>query len=368
MYISPLLSLKTFIKSILIKHEPKYNNFYKLSYARGSIIIAIFSIIFSKKNIKKKIYLPAYICDTVVYLLEEYQIDYKFYKINENLTPDIYDIKQMDTSNSIFLLVNFFGFNMMTNDLKKLLIKNNMALIQDYAHSIFIDIEKNISSIYGDAFVFGLRKIFPLENGALLYLNNINYFEPKIIYKNQGLIRNKYKMILLSIMNQFLNIKFDKKIFDKNDLVKHPKNYYYFNYFYKISSMSKKILNSLNVKNIFEKRRNNYQYLYNYLSKNPYVYIPETLKLTNNFTVPWELNFYYKNSQKLISYLLKNNISVSYFPELHPSVLNNNIFTLENKLLQKSINLPVHQDIKFKDIKKIIYFIDKYFFENYGKL
>ena len=160
MYISPLLSFSTFFKSLFYSSSNRFHNFEQFSYARGSILIAIFSIIKSKKNINKKVLVPAYICDTVIFLLEEYKIDFDFYKVNKDLTIDVEYLKKIHSKNSILLLVNYFGFKMMTSDLNKFLIENKISLIQDFAHSMIIDLKNNINKIEGDAVIFGLRKIF----------------------------------------------------------------------------------------------------------------------------------------------------------------------------------------------------------------
>ena len=48
----------------------------------SALIIAINSILESRKSINQKVLIPAYICDTVIYLLDVYKIKYQIYNNN----------------------------------------------------------------------------------------------------------------------------------------------------------------------------------------------------------------------------------------------------------------------------------------------
>lgn len=105
----------------------------------------------------KKIYLPAYICDSMLQPVKRLNVDYAFYQIGEDFTPIFNTVPEDD---ACFLYVNYFGLNdanvrKVCHNLKHVIIDNTQAFF-DRALA-------NTDTIYSP------RKFFGVPDGGYLY-------------------------------------------------------------------------------------------------------------------------------------------------------------------------------------------------------
>jgi dTDP-4-amino-4,6-dideoxygalactose transaminase len=70
-------------------------------------------------------------------------------------------------------------------------------------------------------------------------------------------------------------------------------------------------------------------------------------------TTPWVFFFFFRDAEWLINSLRQYDIFASDFPNLHPKVFGNKELNHGNLMYQHSVTLPVHQDLKEKDIRSI---------------
>jgi len=332
-------------------------NIIQFSYARGALIGAINSIITHYK-IKNEItvWLPAFICDTVIYLLEAYNIKVSYYPITNSLEPNWNKLNYLAFSEGdIFLLVHYFGFQMPTHTAIEFCKTNKLHMIEDCAHSIVPSIENESIGTHGDAAIFGLRKALPVPHGGFLYMQGIKYVPPKSVSLVGGIYRSPLKMIIQWVFIK-LKIKYPRnnKLIKKGVVPTFPANYSLFNFQEEMNTISRKITNSVNIFNIVTKRINNYLYYEKSLSGIKNIMIPISFKIKRGQTTPWVFFFFHKEAERLINYLLKNGIPASDFPTLHPNILRNPDFDFENKLYDQSVTLPVHQDMTLENMDYII--------------
>ena len=99
--IAPTLSPLILIKSFFSSSHNFLPNIIQFTHSRGALIGAINSIVVHF-NINKEItvWTPSFICDTVIYLLEAYNIKVNYYPITKSLEPDW-------IPNKIFLLRSY---------------------------------------------------------------------------------------------------------------------------------------------------------------------------------------------------------------------------------------------------------------------
>ena len=114
----------------------------------------------------RKIYLPYYICDSVLQPIKCHNIEYEFYHINENLEPadNLYP-----KENEVVLYVNYFG------------LKNNYATTFCYVHrNTILDQTQAFYCGKGNKYdneqfhcdtFYSCRKYFGVPDGAYLYTN-----------------------------------------------------------------------------------------------------------------------------------------------------------------------------------------------------
>jgi perosamine synthetase len=362
MHISPSLSPKLFIKSI--PSSNKFNNIETINFAfaRGALLTAIHSLNQKYNNgISTIVWLPAYICDTVVILFKENNVRFNYYKVNSDLEPQLNSINvSSEGGRDIVILVNYFGFSMVSDEFKSFVKDSKMLLIYDYAHSISYALDGTLKQLECDAAIFGYRKILPLPDGAGLYLNNCELSSPSIVSKNKPIYRSPYKMVIQRVLN-FLGLwKPNLGVLNKFGEPCHSDNYYVFDYLKDMSLSSKKIINTINVQSVCDARRSNYKYLYDEMSLLQGVKIPRSMTLESINDVPWVFFFYFNSANDLIKYLRKEGIPASYFPELHQEVIKDKFFINENNILKKSLTLPVHQDLTKSDLDHIVLSVKKF--------
>ena len=154
-------------KTYSTKLENIYNKseIYLYSYARYAFHEALKTL-----NIKS-IYMPAFICEEVLSIINILNIRYYFYDINELLEPDLKDIKC-----DAVLAVNYFGFAQNMQPFFEYKRKFDSIIIEDNAHGLFSrDAEGVLLGTRGDIGLLSLRKTIFLPNGACLLINNDKY-------------------------------------------------------------------------------------------------------------------------------------------------------------------------------------------------
>ena len=351
--LNPLIALKALFSK---KLESKDRLMY-FSFARAGLITAIESIR-SNNGISGNsiIWLPAYICDTVVIILREYSINCKYYRVTEDLNPDFNSLERENIApNDFFLLVHYFGFSISQDEALNFCAKKKIFLIEDCAHSIVRNLGGGDIGMKGDAGIFGLRKALPIPNGGILYLKEGAFVLPKTLFSYPSEYRGILKMVLQWFFQKIgipWSIKYN--LVNKNYYPNMPKNYYFFNCREYISKFSEKIINATDLTVVASIRRKNFQLLFDNLSHIDSIKIPKSLKLNNPDIVPWIFFFYHNDSERIINALIRNGVMASTFPTLPLDVFNNPDWATENSMYRNGITLPIHQDISKEKMKKMI--------------
>ena len=140
------------------------------------------------KELKKQgdytIFLPAYIGYSpnegsgIDDPIEELQYKKVFYKIDAELNIDINDLKtkiKEVKGLKILLLVHYFGYvDPKIENIVKYAKNNGMIIIEDCAHAFYTDFVDKKCGKYGDFCLYSLHKMFPLDDGGMIKINNSN--------------------------------------------------------------------------------------------------------------------------------------------------------------------------------------------------
>ena len=113
--------------------------------------------------------LPALSCDSMVSPFTKYHHKVVFYKLNQDYSIDIDDLeKKIDIGKCIFLYMNYFGCQALTDEeLQSLKSKfTKMIFIEDRTHTL---IWENKSNFKPDYIVASLRKWIAIPDGGLLW-------------------------------------------------------------------------------------------------------------------------------------------------------------------------------------------------------
>lgn len=166
------------ISKVAINKESYKREIYFYERARDAFKEIILNLKLDKNQC---IALPAYIgwspiegsgvFDPVI----ETGVKYVFYKVDKNLNIDIENYKKVIEENEvkISVIIHYFGF---IDDKYKEFIDlsktKSIFILEDEAHAMYTDLIGGISGRMGDACIFSLHKMLPLDNGGALIINN----------------------------------------------------------------------------------------------------------------------------------------------------------------------------------------------------
>lgn len=268
-----------------------------------------------------KIYIPNYICDSLIEPLKELKINYEFYNINKYFEiPENIILKK----NEKLIYVNYFSLK--SKYINELALKYDKKLIIDNTQAFFEMPVKNIDTIYSP------RKFFGVSDGGYLYTNHLIKHKLKDDESYQNSIQ------LIGRVDKNASIFYED--YQKSELRLSNQA---------IKNMSKftfKVLNSIDYKSTKMQRERNFYFLHSELKSFNNLNI-DIKSITTPFTYP----FLTDNSQ-LQSILIKNNIYVAhYWKEV---LTRKGVSQVEKTFVDKIIPLPIDQRYHINDMCRIV--------------
>ena len=274
----------------------------------------------------KKIYIPFYICESILEPILKIGIGYEFYHINRNLELETTIELEKD---EVLLYTNYYGLkqeyvNFLTHHYgEKLIIDNTQAFFA--------------VPITGIDTFYSCRKFFGVPDGAYLYMNvHVD------IQLEQDFSYNRMNHLINSIdySQEYAFTAFHKseENLEKQDI--------------KIMSrLTQRIMQSINYEEVARKRQDNFLYLHKQLSESNMLNINIT-KDTTSLIYP-----YYSEDVQLREHLIRNRI---YVAEYWPNVLKwTDKDSIEYSLTKKMIPLPIDQRYSKEDMDFIIKTINR---------
>ena len=269
----------------------------KFSHARTALKYGLISL--NLKN-EDEIILPAYNCDAVLMPIHELNIKYRFYEIDNSLSPDWQSIEKVYNKNSrALLVVNYFGQPQDYDRIIKFCKKNNLFLIEDNAHGHGGTLDNIPLGTIGDIGLSSPKKIINIYSGGVLYskhplnvetnsidsypISNTSYHLRKILNKNP-----KLKEILKKIV-YFRRPKHEDPFYYKTPKIKD----------YKIDYYSNKKISETNWNEIRKIKQNNYYLWQEFCLKNK---LRPVFKNLNKGSVPWCFPAYAQNTEDSIKW------------------------------------------------------------------
>jgi hypothetical protein len=274
----------------------------------------------------KKIYIPSYICDSILKPIKDENISYEFYSINKYFEPIF---NKTINDNDCFLYVNYFGINGRNANIFALNFKN---IIVDNSQAFFEVPYKNFDTFYS------ARKFFGVPDGAYLYTDTL-YDIP--LKRDVSLDRMEHllKRIEISANDGFA-------IFQKNECDLGD------NGLCSMSKLTETILGSIDYEKCRYKRNSNFLFLHEKLSKYNELDID-----INNLNGPMIYPFM-NSTPNLKEKLINNNIYVAtYWKDVLQRVKNN---SFEYKLANCLIPLPIDQRYNLEDMNIMVNLIDSF--------
>ena len=218
---------------------PKGFSYYPSLIALNTGRNALEYIIRIKKY--KTIYLPYFTCEVLLEPLHKLNIDYRYYKLDEDLDP-IIDFELDD--HSCFLYTNYFGIK--TNTVKRLStsIKN---LVIDNAQAFYAAPIKNVDTFYS------CRKFFGVPDGAYLHTSHEIGLNLQMDYSTSR-FSHLIKSIDYGIESAYSDYLKNNEVLCNSDIKK-------------MSLLTSQLLAAIDYDYCAKMRRNNFNYLHKYLEK-----------------------------------------------------------------------------------------------------
>lgn len=314
---------------------------------RSAIKLAVEDIL--NRQSKKHVYLPIYVCSSVIKSFEELEFEIEYYSMGENLNqPNLENI--IIEENSIFLFVNYFGLE---NPIYKLLVeqksKIDFYIIEDNVQAAFSIFQHQVS----DYKIYSFRKFVCQPDGALVISKKELIKRPALGEINKEFVRDQiYGKILrneVSMTDNYLSLlkKSESKL-DNQKII--PR---------KISDISLFIMERQDIQEISDKRKENWLFLLNEINKNIYLkkhvhYILNRLK-NNEVPLGFPIIVDCKIRDELLTKMREKNI----FCPVHWNINNypnneNKKFEIDFDISKKIITLPIDQRISKKHLSYLI--------------
>lgn len=130
-----------------------------------------------------QILLPSYLCPSIMDVLDQNNLQYDFYRVNQDLSIDLEDLERTAANTEVVYFINYFGFQHSESTLAALrkLQSNGFILVEDNAQAGFV------SHVIGDFSFNSMRKFTACDGGYLTtsidLSSNIETFEGRVNHR-----------------------------------------------------------------------------------------------------------------------------------------------------------------------------------------
>lgn len=228
-------------------------------------------------NEKNTILLPAYLAEGIINPFLSAKINIKFYRLQNNLFPDLNDIQahiNHDSSIHGCVMIHPLGFEAPIAELKKILQHKNVFLIEDCAQGIYSSYKSGgFYGTKGDFALYSLNKFLPVSDGAILVSNvsaiDVSISKDKLLQPDDDALNHYMEHLYLN----FDITKTDN--YEETMAMMTQSSAAYDRYYVRInqdcflrrcSEKSTEIRNNYDYPLLIKKRRENSHYLYSKLN------------------------------------------------------------------------------------------------------
>lgn len=274
-----------------------------------------------------RLWIPYYTCDVVLQPIERLGIPYSFYHINKNFTL-AEDIVIEDGEYLIY--TNYFG--VMDEYCKEMANCYGNRLILDYAQSFFAPRIEGINTFYSP------RKFVGIPDGGIVYANNPLLLELTKDHSYDKCVHllKRHDFTPMDGYNDFKECS--------HKIAASPLSL--------MSTLTQKMLLSLDYGAIMERRLSNFTQLHTHLAASNELQIPSL----DSFSCPMVYP-YYTNNLELRKRLISNQVFVAtYWPNVFDWTKEGEI---EYELSQNIIPIPIDQRCDDIDMIRIVEMINQ---------
>lgn len=320
--------------------NPNYLNFAVFEkyflYSNGR---SAFLAILLELNINNMlIYLPEYICESLINICLKNNISIKFYSINNSL--QVLESYQFEDY-SVVLIINYFG--MIDNNLLIQKIKTNSTLtvIEDNVHS-FWNVDKSIA----DYSFTSLRKTFAVPEGGLVYKSG-RKLDVEIDHPINSFYESKLLGSILKYVKSedFLYLNLFEKGEEKLDSSFTVE---------KSSNISSLLFSCIDLSDVAERRKENYKFLY---EEGRAIGLNFIFNYNEN-DIPLFAPILVERREEIRKKMFKKNIFLPYHWPKSKILKSTNSFA--NTLYKNELSLIIDQRYSINEMQSIINILKEY--------
>jgi hypothetical protein len=303
-----------------------YNNvYYKKTVPLNSGRNAFKYILLAKKI--KKVYLPFYICDSIITTLKKNSITFEHYPISENLEP-IFNKKLLP--DEVILCVNYFGI--CDKIIDKVLDRFHPNVIVDNAQAFFSTPHKKVSTFYSP------RKFFGVPDGGYAICDQT--FEGELTKDDShDRVQYLFKRIESGAESGFNDYCRNEKL-----IAELPMR--------NMSNTTCEMLRAINYKKVNKIRIENFLYLHSYIGRINRLHIANDIN-SGPLCYP-----FLTDQNDLRAYLIYNKVFVpAYWQEV---LEKKNSADFEHRMAESLVPIPIDQRYSKNDLDKILNLLRSY--------
>lgn len=325
-----------------------------LSTGRSATRFVIKSIEERNPSMVKRVLLPPFTCYTVIEPFIEAGYEINYYDIDRNLNSSIYALLETAIAKrvSIVLFHRYFGFDTLIDDVKKLedLRKHGIVIVEDCTQCLYSNFNKQCA----DYTLGSIRKWLGTPDGGFAvcatgtFTDKPTQYDEKLEKAKVVASNNKYKYLFDGVGEKSL---FLQQYRDAEDILDEQKGWY------AIGKMSAKLQSDLDVTELTNKRRENFEtLLINFPKSNK---IEPFYKKLDEEAVPLYFPILVKDRLSLQQLFIKNEIYAPVVwpkPECQAVVCEGAEYLYEHLLC-----IPVDQRYDKVDMMRVISVMKEYY-------
>lgn len=316
-----------FLELELAGGQPYHAGAVELNSARNALVY------FLSQKKARTVFIPDYICGTLIRALEKAKLDYRFYRISNDFLP----AEQPELSDDEFLLyVNYFGI--MNHRLQQVRAMYPQNLIIDNAQAFYAAPANAAAAIYSP------RKFFGVADGGYLIsdLPANNGLKRDVSWERYGHLLQRHDCSARDAYDDFLQ--------NETLIGKLPPRY--------MSQITRRLLNSIDYQSVKQKRLSNFQYYQSRLdalNAYPFELGQNDVPMVYPFLCPVE---------GLREYLIEHQIYVArYWAEAETRSAPE---SFANRLSRYLVPLPVDQRYDENQLQRVAEMVIKHLKSNSG--
>jgi hypothetical protein len=317
-----------FFELEIARKEPYHSDALALNSARNALVY------FLSGKKAKRIFLPDYICNTVIRALQKAGIEHRFYTIG----PDFDIVSLPDLACDEYILsVNYFG--LMQEKVRQLCAIYTRALIADNAQAFFAKPPNAAATLYSP------RKFFGVADGGYLIsgLSSNNGLKQDVSWDRYSHLLQRHDCGAKNAYDKFLQ--------NEALIGKLPPRY--------MSRITQRLLASVDYETVKNRRRANFRFFQSCLSGlNEYEWsmADDDVPLIYPFLC---------SAEGLWEHLIQNNIFVArYWAEVEERTATE---SFANKLSRNLVPLPIDQRYDESQLQRVVDAVKQYLKSTCGK-